>query len=271
MRRLPGQGLRLGVDHDSLALVRTSTLFGARRTVLAEKRIDAPEPAILARALATLLAEVQVKGWPLTVVLADELARMWQVAPPPQAGSPADLEAAAAMRFASLFGAAPAGWTIAADWQATHPFLAAALPTSLLDALAQSARAAGCHLIEVVPQFVAAMNGWRKQRTSGAWFGLVHGQVLTLAAYEGRQLAALRTAVVPPGADRSWFEHHIAREALRIGVAVPRQLQVAGAAARGWDGSAGQGGFACTLIDNDSDDAAGEAGALRLACTGSAA
>jgi hypothetical protein len=256
------------VDHDSLALVRTGSLFGARRTLLAEARIDAPEPAILARALGTLLAEAQVRGWPLTVVLADELARMWQVAPPPRAASPADLEAAAAMRFASLFGAPPAGWTIAADWQATHPFLAAALPAPLLDAITQSARAAGCHLIEVVPQFVAAMNGWRKRRLPGAWFGLVHGPVLTLAAYGGRELAALRSAVVPPGANRDWLAQHVAREALRIGIDAPQRLQLAGVAPRAWAIDGGDTGFVCTLFD---DQAAVAGGALRLACTGSAA
>lgn len=268
MLRLPGQALRLGVAHDSLALVRTSSVFGARREVLAETRIDAPEPAILARALDTLLAQAKPAGWPLTVVLADELARMWRVVPPPQAASPADLEAAVAMRFASLFGGPPGGWTMSADWQATRPFLAAALPTPLLDALVQAARAARCHLVEVVPQLVAALNGWRRLRTSGAWFALVHGQVLTLAAYDALQLVALRTAVVPPGAGSSWFEHQIAREALRIGVAVPHRVQVGGAAPRGWAGVAGPGTFACTLFE---DDAAGDAGAVRLACTGCAA
>jgi len=264
--RLPGQALRLGVGHDSLALVRTSRLFGARRTLLGEVRIDGPEPESVARGLRTLFEGVDAAGWPLSVVLADELARIWQVAPPPQAASPADLEAAAAMRFTSLFGSATAGWTLAADWRADQPFLAAALPAPLLAAVVDAAHAARCPLIEVVPQFVAAMNGWRRLRRPGAWFGLVHGQVLTLAAYEGRMLAALRTAVLPPGADRAWLDNHIAREALRLGLTVPSLLQLCGTAPRSWAGEAD--GLACTLFE---DGAAGEAGALRLACTGSAA
>ena len=263
--RLPGQALRLGVGHDSLALVRTRRLFGARLTPLAELRIDAAEPDGLARGLRTLFEGVDAAGWPLSVVLADELARIWQVVPPPQAASPADLEAAAAMRFTNLFGSATAGWTLAADWRADRPFLAAALPAPLLASVADAARAARCPLVEVVPQFVAAMNGWRRQRRPGAWFGLVHGQVLTLAAVEGRTLAALRTAVVPPGADRGWLEHHLAREALRLGIAAPTLLQLCGSAPRGWAGETGD--LACMLFE---DSMAGEAGALRLACTGSA-
>ena len=268
MPRLPGQALRLGLAHDSIALVRTSALFGARRAVLFEARIDAPQPAILAPALGALLQGAKAGGWPLSVVLADELARMWQVAPPPQAAHPADLEAACAMRFASLFGAPPSGWTIAADWQAAQPFLAAAVPTPLLETLAQAARTARCTLVEVVPQFVAALNGWRRLRRPGAWFGLVHGQVLSIAAYDGAQLAALRTAVVPPGADRAWLEGHLAREALRIGLPLPQQLQVAGAAPRAWAANDAGARFACTLFG---DAAAGDAGAVRLACTGSRA
>ena len=268
--RLPGQALRLGVGHDSLALVRTSRLFGARRTPLAELRIDPAEPDAQARGLRTLFDGLDVAGWPLSVVLADELARIWQVVPPPQAASPADLEAAAAMRFTNLFGAATAGWTLAADWRADRPFLAAALPAPLLAGVVDAARAARCPLIEVVPQFVAAMNGWRRQRRPGAWFGLVHGQVLSLAAYEGRSLAALRTAVVPPGADRGWLESHLSREALRLGIAAPSLLQLCGSAPRSWAGETGD--LACMLFeDSVAGGMAGEAGALRLACTGSAA
>ena len=269
MPRLPGQSLRLGVDHDSLALVRTDGWFGARRQLVAELRCeDAHEPQALARGLRALLAGAQVAGWPVTVVLADELARMWQVTPPPQAASRADLEAAAAMRFANLFGAAPSGWTIGADWQATQPFLAAALPSALLDTLAQCAHEARCTLVEVLPQFVAALNGWRKLRRPGAWFGLVHGQVLTIAACDGALLAALRTAVVPPGADRDWLESHVAREALRVGIERPERLQLCGTAPRSWASHEGRLTFSCTLLG---DQAPGQSAAVRLACTGSAA
>jgi hypothetical protein len=267
MPRLPGQALRLGVDHDSLALVRTGAWFGKGHAVVAELRLDGAHDAhALAAGLRTLLGQAQVAGWPVRVVLADELARMWQVAPPPQAASPADLEAAAVMRYASLFGSPPAGWTIAADWHATQPFLAAALPAALLGTLAQCAREARCTLVEVVPQFVAALNGWRRLRRPGAWFGLVHGQVLSLAAYDGAQLAALRTAVVPPGGGRDWLVSHVAREALRLGTARPQQLQVCGSAPRSW-ASDGEGlELACSLLG---DDAPAASSAVRLACTGS--
>ncbi|MFC4933159.1 hypothetical protein [Massilia sp. GCM10023247] len=271
MRRWPGQVLRLGVGHDSLALVQASRLK-RRSRVLAETRIgDAAEPAELARGLRALLSSVDVAGWPVVAVLADELARMWQVAPPPGAAHPSDLEAAAAMRYTALFGAPPAGWKVAADWQVTRPFLAAALPNALLEVLEGCAREAGCHLVEIVPQFVAAMNGWRKLHRPGAWFGLMHGQVLTLAAYDGPLLAALRSAVVPTGADRDWLESHVAREALRVGVGRPERVQLCGTAPRAWNSHEGRLKFACTLLEEEREEEAGRSAAVRLACTGSPA
>jgi len=270
MPRLPGQALRLGLGHDSLALVRVNRLLGRGTALLAEAPLaDAHDPQALRAGLRTLLAGTKTAGWPLSVVLADELVRMWQVAPPPGAARPADLAAAAAMRYQSLFGAPPAGWKIAADWQATRPFLAAALPLALFDVLEGGAREARCHLVEVVPQFVAAMNAWRRLHRPGAWFGLVHGQVLSLAAYEGRTLVALRTTVVPPGADRDWLESHVAREALRVGVGRPERVQVCGPAPRSWASHEGRLKFGCTLLEDEG--AAGQSGAVRLACTGSPA
>ncbi|WP_229507950.1 hypothetical protein [Massilia sp. Dwa41.01b] len=141
----------------------------------------------------------------------------------------------------------------------------------MLATLREWSRESRCHLMQVVPQFVAAMNAWRRARRPGAWFGLVHGQVLSIAAYEGPRLAALRSTVVPPGAGRDWLASLVAREALRVGVAQPELLQVCGPAPRAWGGSDDKLKFACTLLGGESDDTKGHSGIVRLACTGSAA
>ncbi|WP_071363579.1 hypothetical protein [Massilia timonae] len=257
MRRLNfppiGQALRLGVAAGGLALVKTSRLFGGAPLALSEQPLDLFAPDALARGLPMLFADLPVKGWPVSVVLADELVRLWQVPPPPGATRMGDLEAAAALRFQHLFGASGADWKISADWDAVDPFLAAAAPVALLDALAAAAREHGFHLVEVSPQFVAAMNAWRRERRPGAWFGLVHGGVLSLAAYEGRKLAAVRSAPIPAGADRDWLESHIAREALRVGIARPERLQLSGAAPAAWASSPGRLKFACSLLEQLDD------------------
>jgi hypothetical protein len=268
MRRRLAQALRLGVAADGLALVKVSRWHDRKLAVLAEQRLDpADGDEALARGLRRLLADAPPAGWPLTVVLSDELARMWQVTPPAAASRMADLEAAAALRFQSLFGAPAAGWKISADWDAARPFLAAAVPLPLLARLQQGAAEHRFHLVEIVPQFVAALNGWRKLRRPGAWFGLVQGAVLTLAAFDDGALAALRTAVIPAGADRDWLERHVAREALLVGAGRPECLQLGGAAPREWGSHAGRLKFACTLLDDEA--APGWSDATRLAATGS--
>ena len=265
-RRRPGLALRLGVAADGLALVRTDRLFGGAPVLLAEHALDLFKPDALAPGLRALFAGHAPAGWPVTVVLADELARLWQVAPPAGATRLGDLEAAATLRFQHLFGAAAGDWRISADWDAADPFLAAAVPGALLDALLLGAREHRFHLVEACPQFVASLNGWRRARRPGAWFGQVAGGVLSLAAYDGRKLAAVRTAPIPAGADRAWLEAHVAREALRVGIERPERLQLCGAAPSAWASSPGRLKFACTLLGQDAGDGWSEL--ARLASTG---
>lgn len=246
--RRPGHALRLGVAASGLALVKHDRLFGRAPVLLAEQPLDLFAPDALAPGLRGLLKGQRVEGWPVTVVLADDLVRLWQVTPPGGATRMGDLEAAAALRFQHLFGAPAADWRISADWDAAHPFLAAAMPQALLAQLLSAAKEHRFHLVEALPQFVAAMNGWRRARRPGAWFGQVAGGVLALAAYEGRRLVALRSAVVPDGAGRSWLDAHIAREALRLGVDAPERVQLCGSAPAGWSSSPGRLGFACSLL-----------------------
>ncbi|NNG23781.1 hypothetical protein [Telluria aromaticivorans] len=247
-----GQSLRLGIAADGLALLRVRGLLAASSEVLAVQPVEAGAPDALANGLRALLQEAAPHGWPVTVVLADELVHLWQVPPPGGASRLGDLQAAAAFRFQGLFGAPAHEWRISADWHASRPFLAAAVPTGLVELLEVLAREHRFTLVEVVPQFVAAMNAWRRERRPGAWFGLVHGGVLSLAAFEGMALAAVRTAVIPAGIGRDWLEAHVAREALRVGVGRPERLQLCGAVPAGWAISAAHPEFACTLLEDDS-------------------
>jgi hypothetical protein len=268
MRKWFGQSLRLGVAPDALALVRTSIWPHERAQLLGQARFAANGYEAIAREVNTLLAEYRNEGWALRVVLSDELVRLWQVAPPAFATRMADLEAACALRYQTLFGASPADSQIRADWSVTQPFLAAAVPHALLNPLQQAAADQGFRLVEVVPQLVAALNQHRAMRRPGAWFGLVHGGLLSVAAFDGKQLAAVRSAPIPEGADRDWLEGHIAREALRVGLGRPERLQVVGPAPGGWASSAGRLKFACTLLEDELDPLWPDS--ARLAMTGSA-
>lgn len=263
------QALRIGVASDGVAIVIARRGRRGRVDVLGERCVARAANGfdLIAQQLSELLDSHPVAGRSATVVLADALVRMWQVTPPAGSTCMADLQAAAGLRFQSLFGAPVGGWTVAADWNAAEPFLAAAVPLALLEQLEETARAHRIRLVEVVPQFVAALNHSRRVRKPGAWFGLMHGGVLTLAAWQDARLVGVRPAAVPANADASWLHRHVTREALRFGIARPDQLQLLGAAPAAWCVACGP--LSCSLLDAGLDQNLSPA--AHIACTGSAA
>lgn len=122
-----------------------------------------------------------------------------------------------------------ANWQLAADWNAIHPFLACCLPHPLLSALQQFAQKNRFQLISVQPQFVASWNGWRHRLHKDDWFGQLHNRVLSLGATVKGKLHAIRATNIPDHAQGSdWLQQHVAREALRLNLPVPRRLQLCG-------------------------------------------
>jgi hypothetical protein len=258
MRRSIGQSLRIGVAAHAVSLLRVNRWRGLGRdrgsdsavTVLAEQAIgpSAAHPFdAIGNALRTLLGEQQVDGWPVAIVLADELTRVWRVAPPPGATRMDDMEAAAGLRFQALYGEPPSAWQIAADWKVAEPFFAAAMPRALLAVLRLVAQEHKLCIVGVEPHFVSAWNRWRRGMRQGAWFGLLHDNLLTLAAIgasggsggadandsanNSRGLRAIRALPVPPGADPAWLTQTLNREALLLDMAPPALLQLCGGAA----------------------------------------
>jgi hypothetical protein len=271
MRRRFGQELRLGVARGGVALVKTSRWGSVPATVLAEAVLDtgmaaADAAAALAQAVNVVLDMGAHDGWPLTIVLADELVRLWQVTPPQHATRLADLQAAAAMRFQGLYGEPAAGWELSAGWDAVHPFLAAALPRALHGALHQGAAGHAMKVVEIVPQFVAVQNRWCGALRPGAWFGVVHDDVLTVGAVEGDAITAVRACSVPAGADGLWLAEHLAREALRMNLPAPERAQLWGSVPSEWLES---GAIACTQLG--APEQSGWSAQARLAASGSAA
>jgi hypothetical protein len=262
-----GQHVRIGVASGGVAVARSRLWRPGGAEVVAERQLASPGGlADIGAAVRDGLTAAGARGAAVSIVLADELVRMWQMAPPPACSRMSDLQAAAALRYHTLFGASLAGWKIVADWDAAQPFMAVAAPEALLSALEAIVREHDGHIVEVVPQFVAALNQWRKLRRPGAWFGVLQAQVLTMALFDGASLSAVRSTVVPQGASREWLEGHVAREALRVGIERPERLQLCGPAPAGWSSHAGRLRFACTLLDGDRE---GMADLARLACTGS--
>lgn len=235
MRKKFGHALRLGISIDAIALVETRG-WGREAVLVAERPLDSTHalPLALTTGLAALFNEVQRDRWPLTVVLADELVRLWHVTPPADCTRMADLEAAAALRFQQLYGEPAAGWHVSADWHLQRPFLAAAAPRSLIGALQQASQAHGLTINALAPQFVALFNRWRGQLAAGDWFGVVQDGVLTMGACDGSGVSALRAVAIGAQATSGWLAEHVAREALRLNVPAPQRLRLCGAAPAAW-------------------------------------
>lgn len=252
-RRWPGQVLRISVSRHAVSVVRTSLW---RRPVQPLVRLAfSPEDAAahhdhqaLGIALRDVLAGLNVQGWPVRVVLADELVRMWQVTPPAQASRLADVEAAAALRFFALYGEAAGGWHLSGDWDTRAPFFAAAIPRPLLAMLERLAQELGMAIVAVQPQMVAAWNHWRRAVKPGAWFGQVHDGLLALGIVDGGRLRAVRTVLLPAGAAHDWLTQTVQREALLAGVEPPELLQLCGAVPPALAKPAGQGQTPVTLL-----------------------
>src|SRR5471032_670544 len=240
MRRAFGQSLRLGVSGHAVSLLRVSRWRGEPVTLLAEHAFSpADEPLFdcIGRALREMFSEMDkqaLAGWPVSIVLADELTRLWQVTPPQGATRLSDIEAAAALRFQSLYGEPPSAWRVMAAWDVRQPFFAAAVPRALLAMLESVAADHQLAIVDIVPHFVTAWNRWRGALKTGAWFGLAHDNLLTLGAVQGKRLRAVRALPIPHGADHYWITQTLTREALLLDLDVPQLLQVCGTPPAAW-------------------------------------
>jgi hypothetical protein len=232
-----GISLSVGVSRESLTAVRLSRWHGAPATVIAERALQAgqaDDPVQLAAALRALLAGQDCAGLPLSVVLSDDLVRLWQVTPPQGASRMSDIEAACALRFQTLYGEPLSNWRLACAPDARSPFFAAAMPRAVYDTVAAFAEESAMPLVAMAPQFVTAFNRWRKELRADAWFALVHGGLLTLGAHDGQQMLAVRSMPMPADAGATWLRAQLEREALRLDLPCPQSVQGCGQLPQAW-------------------------------------
>jgi hypothetical protein len=269
---LPGSTvLRIGIAQDGIALVKTGGWLRRRSTPLAECTLTLAQDGsfeAVSPQLSAMLKETQCANLPVSIVIADQIVRMFMVNPPQNVGSLRDCEAAAAMRFQQLYGEPLDKWQLRADWQVKHAFLACAIPSNLLAALQHVLHAHRLTLLSVAPQSIASWNQWRHQLKADAWFGVVHEHVLTLAAVDRQRICAIRTATVPEGAwqDSQWLTAHLTREAMLLNLPMPKLVQLCGSIPAQQAAKAGASPLYVRLGNAVSN--AKSTGAVRLAYTG---
>ena len=190
----------------------------------------AHEVQLLSMALESALQQGHCSKLAADIILADGWARYFMVAPPKNIGSMSDCQAAAAMRFHQLFGESGSDWQIHAEWDASAPFLACALPNNLLSGLQLACAGQKLRLHSITPHFIACWNHWSRQLQADSWFGVVNGGSLMLAAIENGRLQALRRSpfLLQHWQDKQYLPTLLQREALRLNLAMPVCLQLCG-------------------------------------------
>ncbi|MET3106033.1 hypothetical protein AAKU67_000510 [Oxalobacteraceae bacterium GrIS 2.11] len=197
----------------------------------------------LAAQFSLALQAVQVQNLNISVTLADSLVRMWLVTPPKNAASLSDCQAAAMLRFQALFGVSMSDWEMVADWDALRPFLACAVPRSLLARLQAVCDGFRLTLQMMTPHFVMTWNRFRKELRPDAWMAILNNDILTIAAMDQGRLVAIRSTSAPYELyhRRAWLEQHVQREAMLLNLTAPTRLQIQGALPPQWqknDGNA---------------------------------
>lgn len=238
---LSGAGITLGHARGWLPRIRPACVntAWAGDIPLSPDRVRVP--------LSTMLIDAKCGGARTTIILSDDWVRTFLVTPPHNTARLRDCEAAAAMRFQALYGEPATDWQLEADWDARQPFLACAMPRSLLEMLQQVALDHALPLIAIMPRFIAAWHQWRSRVQPDAWFGVIHGHVLTLGAIHLQRLCVVRTTPLPPSPDPHWLAEHVAREALRHNLPTPGQVQLCGDVPDAWVAHATDA-FMCTRL-----------------------
>jgi hypothetical protein len=179
--------------------------------------------------LFALAQEGRLTRAPMQVMVSDRLCRTFMVTPPPNAARMADLKAAAAARYARLFGSG-IGWQIDAQWNPAKPFIASAMPMTISSALDSLQIKTGLAAVRVQPHFIEASNDLRTQITDGDWFGVVEGKHMTMAAVKSSAFSAVRATQLPSEVFESAdaLSRFVKQEVLRLDVELPTLLKLSG-------------------------------------------
>lgn len=221
-----------------------------------QPRGEAPSFEQVLTQLDALLHEAtDLRGRSVRVVLSDVWVRLWVARPPANALRRRDCEAAAAARFEALYGEPlGASYRLSADWSARQPFVAAALESALLDALQAKLSAFELEITAIQPHLAAAWNRWHREVPTGAWFGTLHDDALSvLMLVDGAPLELRRLkADTAAQAEAGWLRQALEREALRLGLDAPACIALAGSVPAAWSAAQGQD-WRCVALESPSN------------------
>lgn len=236
-----GAEVRISLAKHALTIIRMGAFARGGVILLDETSIGDFPPQMLLQRCRSTLAETSPAGLSLSVILSDDLVRLFMVTPPQNAARLQDLIAAANLRFQSLYGEAPHDWQVDANWQTGAPFLACAVPRALVEECRNLANDMRMPLVSLQPHFVASWNAARRELMGAkdhAWLGVLRGHNLSLGivtAKPKQRLNSVRTLTIPAGkADFDWLQEQLTRAAMQAGVSAPNSMLLAGDARSEW-------------------------------------
>ncbi|HEY8102394.1 MAG TPA: PilN domain-containing protein [Burkholderiaceae bacterium] len=254
MRKHFNSSLRIELSKNSMTLAHLYGWQHSKREVLSTTPLstsDLSSPTQLASQLGKILQDAKCSALPTSVIVADELVRLFIATPPKHCSRIDDCRAAADLRFLTLYGEAVNDWQIEAEWDAQHPFLACALPRSLHTTLLQIATEHQLTLTRILPQFIATWNHWHRRLASTSWFGFIHGNHLTLSILDQQHLIGVRLVTLPDETanDAQWLSDYVNCEALRLNLPAPASLQLCGDIVQQWTNQT-MGTLRCVRLDS---------------------
>lgn len=221
MSRFQAERLLLGCAGESAVLLAEPASATAAVDALLSLAFKHPQPpasnalcaALQGLKLDSRLPTASTRS--LTVTLDDGLVRGFVVTPARGTRGLRELQATAAARFATLFDESAEHWVLVADWHATAPFVACALPRVLHQALDQLARTHGWRLDSLSPAFARVWNRVCDSIPADGWLLVGFGQTLTLLATREEQVVGLRTLRLAHAPDFAELETLLEQEVLR--------------------------------------------------------
>lgn len=219
MSRSRRKQFSLGIGADALTLVDLAVQRPLTSLPLAAyvPGVANPAHADWAPAMAALVAQADLAGGAdLQVTVADVWARYWMFAVPAGVSSLAELQALAAARFETLFGAPPEGWSLMADWRASGQVLVCALPERLLEALQMLPP--GWRVGSIQPGAIRLLGSFQRQIPDEGWvacFG--QGGLLLFLVSRGEVCHVRRHPLAAPP-DLAQLQILLEAEMLRLGL-----------------------------------------------------
>ncbi|MEF8697737.1 MAG: hypothetical protein V5B07_05335 [Candidatus Accumulibacter sp. UW27] len=180
----------------AVLLARAARKTSSGSTLLASARTEMPTGKPSTRALCAALQGLTPgasRSGACAVTVDDGFVRFFVVTPPSGTQGLRELEAIAAARFAALYGESTEAWRLTADWQATAPFIACALPRELQQAIEALAQRQGARLHSLSPALARAWHRLRPSIPDNGWLLVGFGQTLTLVYHHPRQPVGVRS------------------------------------------------------------------------------